>query len=600
MQNNDTHIQNLINKAKREEPVIPKEFARTLLEKQALQASAMSHINKGTKMLNSISIASLAASVALLMNTISTSHINKNEVSKIKEQNPKEQIIVQKNDVAKASNVKSDKKSGDSYLIVSDENANIHNNSNSLAGIQADKTLLPKVQVIESNNDLDVSASLPNSKEVIVCNNNEHPETAIVDIYGNPINNNGTSNESITGINSIKLSISEINKLGIDVHDCAKVDFYSKIINNESEVSKTTISVNPISITKNYIPESDIPKNIDVPTKQFNYKVISNQDGIKILTTHNVAEIMKKELIYKPMYQNQDKQYLEEIIIKKSFLNRNHIYWTTYLQGIGTKSQIIDIKDEGKYIHLYMYLEAESPDYSTIYAESKNLNLTKANSKNTFFNSDSTKLFKHVEGIVKKIYEASILEERNFQQFNSNIIGNTSDIELNELLPIEIELKDHNHNPLFIDNKLQTLIFWFEPTKELISYLPEYYRLKIANELQAIPNDYETCPAPPVTGGQPHFDVWRACSGAIENLKTYPTPVEDVLHFKYNLSEGRQISMYVCNLNGEVIANPIKYEKYHKGCVEDQINVGYLNSGMYLLVISTDTGEQAVQRFLVR
>ncbi len=159
---------------------------------------------------------------------------------------------------------------------------------------------------------------------------------------------------------------------------------------------------------------------------------------------------------------------------------------------------------------------------------------------------------------------------------------------------------DDNGEPLYANGKLQTLIIWFEPTMEFIEKLPEQIKRKLSPELQAIPNDYETCPAPPVTGGQPHFDVWRACSGAIENLKTYPTPVEDVLHFKYNLSEGRQISMYVCNLNGEVIANPIKYEKYHKGCVEDQINVGYLNSGMYLLVISTDTGEQAVQRFLVR
>lgn len=490
MQKNDTHIQNLINRAKQEEPVVPKEFARALLEKQALQTSAMSNIHTGSKILNIVSLASLAASVALLMSTITTSNINKNEASKIKEQNPKEQIIVQNIAVAKASNSKANE--NESKAISTSTTKEIQNEDISLLDSNRNNTL-PTLQSIVNNSPIDIA-----------------------------------------GINPIKLTKDEIENLGFLVENGGSFSYY------EWDTSKTRIWVNSIHndwsysgyCIKVFDPYFYInPFVHEIKTINSNFKLICNQDGEKRVCVYN-KQIDDSNCDNFNSKTNQSIQYANA--------------------GIGALGAV---------------------NYTSPFKIN--------NSNNNLIQLDTQKISLNQE----------ILPELLFTD---------NPINLNELLPIEVEMIDDNGEPLYADGKLQTLIIWFEPTMEFIEKLPEQIKRKLSPEIEAIPCDYETCPTPPVTGGQPHFDVWRACSGAVENLKTYPTPVEDVLHFKYTLADDRQISMYVCNLNGEVIANPIKYEKYRKGCVEDQINVSYLNSGMYLLVISTETGEKAVQRFLVK
>ncbi len=612
MQKNDTHIQNLINKAKQEEPVVPKEFARTLLEKQALRASAMSHINKGTKMLNTISIASMAVATVMLMNIITTSNINKNEVSKIKEQNPKEQIIVQKNDVAQANNVKSDEVNVESVSIQSDDNSdNCHittyqiMSGNKIAPTKqaiADKQTTPIKQVPTENNT--ISTSNQSNTEQVSQNSN------------NPID--------IAGINPIRLTKEEIAKLGFTIEKGGSLSYYNCDGIDNKHIIKYSI-LYPWGFE--YSDESQnsiVNQNLINPK----FRLISNQNGEKRVSvfTENLGDNNNGEALgkFSRTVQYNDKNKEELSIYKFNFDNlpsakintlcladSNLKHYTS--SNIGITLQPNEQNNQGFDIIMDTSNNLMSTNISQkVYIKSfsnNELGLDTNNIKLLFekleLNNDLIHLDTTTNIDIKlnqlQLNEGSIQIDTvsnidfTFKQFELN-----NDINLNELLPIEVEMIDDNGEALIANGKLQTLIIWFEPTLEFIEKLPEQIKRKLSPELEAMPNDYETCPTPPVTGGQPHFDVWRACSGAVENLKTYPTPVEDVLHFKYTLAEDRQISMYVCNLNGEVIANPIKYENYRKGCVEDQINVGYLNSGMYLLVISSDAGEKAVQRFLVK
>ncbi len=182
-----------------------------------------------------------------------------------------------------------------------------------------------------------------------------------------------------------------------------------------------------------------------------------------------------------------------------------------------------------------------------------------------------------------------------------NQLSSISDelIILNKLVPVAINIpnaKDRNGKEL----KNFRFVLWFEPTDDFVTRLPDNIKSQLQNELTTLKNTTDICENREVIAGQEtYLDVWRACSGAIENLTTYPNPVENLVNVKFKLNEKRTVNFSIHDLNGRKVQELGK-AILTNGLIERSFEVKNLESGMYLIVAQTDAGEQAVQRIIIK
>ena len=163
-------------------------------------------------------------------------------------------------------------------------------------------------------------------------------------------------------------------------------------------------------------------------------------------------------------------------------------------------------------------------------------------------------------------------------------------VRVNKLIPIRVILNDADKTER---------IFWYDPTEELLEILPDDIAANIEPELAAVEESDEFCEAP-ATGGEKYFDVWRACSGAVENLEVYPNPTTGPINLKFILKEKRHINISLHDLNGRMVQNLYEWQKHEAGAINLNITAKQqIEAGIYLVVVRTDMAEQAVQRLII-
>ena len=180
------------------------------------------------------------------------------------------------------------------------------------------------------------------------------------------------------------------------------------------------------------------------------------------------------------------------------------------------------------------------------------------------------------------------------------------------------------------------MILWYEPTAEFLSHLPDRIASQLRVELAAselltaadrvspdltVPvqrrpdlrgGEHEvqlreerasvavTDYVDRITGGEKYLDVWRTSSGAIQGSYLYPNPApEGRTALRYRLSEGRVVSVVLFDIWGRRIREAVAPEMRQAGEGECALGCGDLPEGMYLVVLQTDRGEQAVQRLMI-
>lgn len=158
---------------------------------------------------------------------------------------------------------------------------------------------------------------------------------------------------------------------------------------------------------------------------------------------------------------------------------------------------------------------------------------------------------------------------------------------INKLIPIKISF----------DNNEIAYILWFDPTEEFALNLPEELKDRIQPEIDAARDESNLCKSEVKTGDK-YFDVWRACSGAVENLSIFPNPAKENINVGYNLSGDRQVTISLHDLFGKRIAE-LKSESKTAGSWQESFQLQDIQPGMYLIVVQTDQKETAVQRFIV-
>ncbi|MFC2131496.1 T9SS type A sorting domain-containing protein [Bacteroidota bacterium] len=156
------------------------------------------------------------------------------------------------------------------------------------------------------------------------------------------------------------------------------------------------------------------------------------------------------------------------------------------------------------------------------------------------------------------------------------------------LIPLDIRYKD---------DSTDGWIFWFEPTMKFINALPERYHEDLIAEFKLYESNEPYCGAP-IDAEKAYMDVWRSCSGAIENLRIFPNPVKDMVSMKFELTEKRNITFTVHDLSGIRLKELSQEKHLQTGTNTFTFDLSELSSGMYLLVVSSQQGEHAVQRLI--
>jgi hypothetical protein len=139
----------------------------------------------------------------------------------------------------------------------------------------------------------------------------------------------------------------------------------------------------------------------------------------------------------------------------------------------------------------------------------------------------------------------------------------------------------------------------YEPTEEFLKALPAEYRQRIEPEVKALQAGNNICQSAPVAADEAYFDIWRSCSGAVENLAVFPNPASDFINVKYNLSQARNIEISLHDLSGRKIRSLSSFDMCPAGPMDRKFQLNDLQPGMYLVSVQTDKNEQAVQRVVV-
>ncbi|HEX3072335.1 MAG TPA: T9SS type A sorting domain-containing protein, partial [Ignavibacteriales bacterium] len=172
-------------------------------------------------------------------------------------------------------------------------------------------------------------------------------------------------------------------------------------------------------------------------------------------------------------------------------------------------------------------------------------------------------------------------------------------IRINKLIPVEIPMGRNIDRNLYNNNENFSFIAWYEPTPEFLSILPKEVKERLQPEILALQEEKNLCANAPVKADEAYFDVWRSCSGAVENLTVYPNPASGFINIKYNLAQQRNVEISLHDMNGKVLRTLSPYQTCGYGIMEARFDIKDIPAGMYLVSIRTDSNEQAVQRVII-
>ncbi len=175
------------------------------------------------------------------------------------------------------------------------------------------------------------------------------------------------------------------------------------------------------------------------------------------------------------------------------------------------------------------------------------------------------------------------LEDENFDNIDKDIAGADADMaaleqranELNNLIPILVRSATSEHvnkeEGITYDDGL---IFWYNPEKDLLDAVPE-----AQNSVSPASNNV---------------------SKIISNAVLYPNPTKNKTTLRFSLSEPRTVAFSIHDLLGKRVLDGGSIPETSAGSFEKELNVAELTEGVYLLVITTDKGEQNMQRLVIK
>jgi hypothetical protein len=158
---------------------------------------------------------------------------------------------------------------------------------------------------------------------------------------------------------------------------------------------------------------------------------------------------------------------------------------------------------------------------------------------------------------------------------------------LEDLVPVRMKIQGDNPYPGISD---YFYIYWYEPTAEFLSALPEKVRRTVLEE-----------------GEQRARKIEKLRDGKTEKganileAAVFPNPVKsDAATVQYSMPEAGRVSMSLYNIQGQRLKELSSCEDRSEGIWENRISVADIPPGMYLLAVTTESGQQAVQKIVVQ
>ena len=159
--------------------------------------------------------------------------------------------------------------------------------------------------------------------------------------------------------------------------------------------------------------------------------------------------------------------------------------------------------------------------------------------------------------------------------------------DINKLIPMSVDLGEKKY------------ILWFEPTDEFVRSIPRSLQETLRPEIEAIRKDETAQCGGTNFGEEAVMDLWKGCSGAIQNMKIYPNPAKINSNIEFTLDKDRTLDISIVDLSGRVIKQITSGEAVSSGQIERAINLDNISPGMYYVKITSEIGEQTLQRIIV-
>jgi hypothetical protein len=139
--------------------------------------------------------------------------------------------------------------------------------------------------------------------------------------------------------------------------------------------------------------------------------------------------------------------------------------------------------------------------------------------------------------------------------------------DVNKLIPLLVETR--------VNGKANDLILWYDATPEITKVLDNNSRTE--NAIQE--------PVP--------------TNGALSEIKLFPNPATNTSTLHYTLAAPRSITVGLYNLLGQKLLELGKLSGQAAGSGEVKLDLSSVTPGVYLVVASTDKGEQLTQRIVI-
>ncbi|MBS1914330.1 MAG: T9SS type A sorting domain-containing protein [Bacteroidetes bacterium] len=172
------------------------------------------------------------------------------------------------------------------------------------------------------------------------------------------------------------------------------------------------------------------------------------------------------------------------------------------------------------------------------------------------------------------------------------------------LVPVHLRLGDEP-----IDGSTRRrgadIILWYYPTQEFVAALPDRYRVPLAGELAAIADVVE-CHLPQsaacerMTGAPSLLNFCGRSSGALLGLEASPNPAHGPISLRYTLASERNIRITLHTLRGEYLRDLVPAAPAEKGTHRASIRTEGLESGVYMIVMHSNQGEQVSERLIIQ
>ncbi len=146
---------------------------------------------------------------------------------------------------------------------------------------------------------------------------------------------------------------------------------------------------------------------------------------------------------------------------------------------------------------------------------------------------------------------------------------------IDQLVPILLR-----ENSLSDSIQSRDLIFWYQPTPEFLASLSDSARAVAKSMI-----------------GQSGSASVHSGQGVIEKVSAYPNPSKGSFTVKMTLGTPRMLTLTMRNLLGQQVAPPVVMQS--QGASEQKLNFDSLGEGVYILDVTSDAGEEYLQRLVI-